>query len=230
MCINSCHTYTGPFKDLESCCYCHEPHYDQDQLQRDGSKVLCQQFSTILLGPQLAAIRCSAEGAEEQKYCDSKLKEIYEMMDKVSEDGEEMVYDDIWCGADLLSLVEEIGMTENNELDSCPSLVISASLDGAQLYQNKKSDCWIGIWINQDYAPDTRFKKKKIFPNLTIPGPNKPKHIDSFLFTGLHHLAALQNEGNGQGQLIWDASANEVVHQCIIFLLALADALGMVKQ
>ncbi|KAE9389677.1 hypothetical protein BT96DRAFT_959981 [Gymnopus androsaceus JB14] len=174
MCINSCHTYTGPFKDLESCCYCHEPHYDQDQLQRD-------------------------EGAEEQKYCDSKLKEIYEMMDKVSEDGEEMVYDDIWCGADLLSLVEEIGMTENNVMIS---KVISASLDGAQLYQNKKSDCWIGIWINQDYAPDTRFKKKKIFPNLTIPGPNKPKHIDSFLFTGLHHLAALQNE----------------------------DALGMVKQ
>ncbi|KAJ3791409.1 hypothetical protein GGU11DRAFT_694453, partial [Lentinula aff. detonsa] len=56
MCINSCHAYTGPFAELEECRYCNEPRYDQDVLRRTGEKVSRQQFSTILLGPQLAAI------------------------------------------------------------------------------------------------------------------------------------------------------------------------------
>ncbi|KAF9056952.1 hypothetical protein BDP27DRAFT_1194443, partial [Rhodocollybia butyracea] len=56
MCINSCHAYTGPFKDLDKCKYCQEPRYDQNWLLQYQERIPRQQFSTILLGPQLAAI------------------------------------------------------------------------------------------------------------------------------------------------------------------------------
>jgi len=74
------------------------------------------------------------------------------------------------------------------------------------LYQMKASDCWISIWIVADHSPDLRYKKKHIFPATFIPGPNKPKHPDSFLFPGLYHLAALQKEG----LMIWDAAEDRI--------------------
>ncbi|KAJ3861580.1 hypothetical protein EV359DRAFT_74615 [Lentinula novae-zelandiae] len=185
MCVNSCHAFTGPWTDLEHCFYCNEPRYDLDQLRRTGDKV-----------PRLqcTANRRSPEGADGRKYRSQKLDQIRRMVEDYDDEveGAEMIYDDIWCGEDVRQLVENIGMTEDD------------------LYQNKKSDCWIGIWINQDYAPDSRFKKKK------------PKHTDSFLFPGLHHLSALQKENNGRGM-------KKIVYQRVIFLLGLADALGMVE-
>ncbi|KAJ3753884.1 hypothetical protein EV360DRAFT_96836 [Lentinula raphanica] len=164
MCINSCHAFTGPWEDLEYC----------DRVPR-------LRFSTILLGPQLAASRRSVEGSESRTYRSRKLADINRI---------DVVYDDIWCGEDIRELVDNITMTEDD-------IAISASIDGAQLYQNKKSDCWIGIWIQQDYAPEIRYKKKKVLPNVIIPGLNKPKHTSSFLFPGLHHLSALQKENDG---------------------------------
>jgi hypothetical protein len=74
----------------------------------------------------------------------------------------------------------------------CDDTVLMLSIDGAQLYQHKQLDCWIYIWVLLDLAPDLRYKKKYVLPGGFIPGPNKPKNLDSFLFTGLHHLVALQ--------------------------------------
>ncbi len=85
--------------------------------------------------------------------------------------------------------------------------MLMMSIDGAQLYRMKQSDCWIYIWVILDHAPDTRYKKKHIIPGAIIPGPNKPKDIDSFLFPGLYHLAALQKEG----LKVWDAAKNQIV-------------------
>ncbi|KAF5368205.1 hypothetical protein D9757_011314 [Collybiopsis confluens] len=222
MCINSCHAFTGPFQNLEQCRYCHEPRYNPDHLHLTGEKVPRQQFGTILLGPQLAAIRRSSEGAEARMYRTRKLREIDAAIDTAGEDGSTMVWDDIWCGEDIQDLCERIHITEDDA-------AVSMSLDGAQLYQNKKSDCWIGIWINQDLSPKERFKKKKILPSVTIPGPNKPKHTDSFLFPSLHHISALQRENNARGILVWDAAKGHVVNQRIISLLTLADAVGIVE-
>lgn len=74
-------------------------------------------------------------------------------------------------------------------------MVLVLSMDGAQLYRNKVSECWMYIWIIFDHSPDGRYKKHHIQPGGFIPGPKKPKNQDSFVFTGLHHLAALQKEG-----------------------------------
>ncbi|KAJ3794829.1 hypothetical protein GGU11DRAFT_747611 [Lentinula aff. detonsa] len=114
MCINSCHAFTGPFEDLEQCRYCDEPRYDQDLLRRTGEKVPRQQFSTILLGPQLAAIRRSPEGAELRMYRSRKLHNIDEMIASLGPGAEEMVYDDIWCGQDVRNLVHDALLNEDD--------------------------------------------------------------------------------------------------------------------
>jgi hypothetical protein len=43
-----------------------------------------------------------------------------------------------------------------------------------------------------DLSPDEHYKKRHVLSGGFIPGPNKPKIIDLFLFPGLHHLSALQ--------------------------------------
>ncbi|KAH9961182.1 hypothetical protein BJV74DRAFT_880059 [Russula compacta] len=58
------------------------------------------------------------------------------------------------------------------------------------------SDCWIYIWVIFDHPPEV----------VIIPGPNKPKNSDSFLYPGLYHLSAIQLEG----LQIWDSSQNSV--------------------
>ena len=69
------------------------------------------------------------------------------------------------------------------------------SLDGAQLYRNKESHCWMYIWVVFSRSPNSRYKKQFILPGGVIPGPKPPQNEDSFLFPGLHHLAVLQKEG-----------------------------------
>jgi len=96
------------------------------------------------------------------------------------------------------------------------------SMDGAQLYEHKASNCWIYIWILVDVSPDKRYKKKYILLGAIIPGPNKPKSPDSFIFSGLHHVAALQNEG----LMIWDAAQRVTFRVRPWILLAEADAVG----
>ena len=87
----------------------------------------------------------------------------------------DLVYDDIFAGEDFIALSQDLQLTIND-------ITVSFSIDGAQLYQNKKSDTWIAIWIINDYSPSSRYKKKHILPAAIIPGPNKPKNIDSYLF------------------------------------------------
>jgi hypothetical protein len=56
-----------------------------------------------------------------------------------------------------------------------------------------------------------------------IPGPNKPKNMDSFMFPSAHHLSALQKEGLH----IWDASDLKVSTCRPFLLLKTADSPGI---
>ncbi len=95
--------------------------------------------------------------------------------------------------------------------------------NGAQLYAHKSSDCWIYLWILFDLSPSERYKKRHVLPGGFIPGPNKPKNMDSFLFPGLYHLAAVQNEGLP----VWDASSNKIFQSNLFLALNTADGPAM---
>ena len=104
------------------------------------------------------------------------------------------IYDDILCGESYRKLVDD---GQIKEYDT----VLMLSIDGAQLYQSKQSDCWIYIWILVDLGPDKRYKIRNILPGGVIPGLEPPDNLNSFLFPGLAHVAALQRKGLP----IWDA-------------------------
>jgi hypothetical protein len=156
------------------------------------------------------------------RYFDRKMKEVTETLNDFRTNAHNIVYDDILCGSEKRDLANHIRITGDDT-------IISSSLDGAQLYQNKKSDTWISIWILNNFSPDQRYQKKRVLPGTIIPGPNKPKIIDSYLYRGIHHVAALQHEHNGTGLCMWDAAASKVIQSRIILALSTADAVGMTE-
>ncbi|KAF7370240.1 hypothetical protein MSAN_00654800 [Mycena sanguinolenta] len=190
MCPNSCMAYTGPFLDRTTCRFCGTPRFDPIS----GA---AQEFFTMPLGPQLQALYRSPESAKDMHYRREKTREI---LDSADADGKIhiSVYEDYLHGQDYLDAVirEDIGETD---------IVVIGSMDGAQLYRNKKSDL------------------RAVLPDSVIPGPNKPKHTDSFKFPSFHHLSALQKEGFR----VWDAYDDRVVTSRPFLLLETADGPGM---
>ncbi|KIK93340.1 hypothetical protein PAXRUDRAFT_145280, partial [Paxillus rubicundulus Ve08.2h10] len=59
---------------------------------------------------------------------------------------------------------------------------------------------------------------------LIIPHSNKRKNIDSFLFPGFHHIAAIQHKGLP----IWDATHGLLYLSNIYILVTTSDGPGLV--
>ena len=111
------------------------------------NKVPEKVFTTFAFGPQLHARWKSPKTAQKMFYQQDKT------CDKLGRDVDDMdyIYDDIFCGSDYLEAVE------NEDINNY-DMVVMPSIDSAQLYCNKKSDCWIYIWINLDLTPDQCYK------------------------------------------------------------------------
>ena len=216
MCAKSCVGFTGPFANLELCPRCGEPRYKQKELEESGgeNKVPRKVFTTFPVGPQLQARWKDPNMAKDMFYQWEKTQEL--RRERAASDEPLGLYDNIFCGESYLESVDD-GII--NEYDT----VLMLSIDGAQLYESKQSDCWIYIWIIVDLAPDKRYKIRNILPGGVIPGPDPPKDLDSFLFPGLAHVSALQKEGLP----IWDAYHHRRALSFIFLLLVLADAVAM---
>lgn len=115
-------------------------------------------------------------------YRNKRTQQIVEELER--ENGHKQSWNDFIDGTDYLEVVAAGKITNED-------IVLMMSIDGAQLYKSKASDCWMSIWVVFDRSPETRYKKKYVLPGVIIPGPRKPKNLDSFLFPGFHHLAAL---------------------------------------
>ncbi|KAG6807256.1 hypothetical protein H0H92_008224, partial [Tricholoma furcatifolium] len=209
MCPSSCAAFTGPFHNLTECPICGEDRYDP------VTKRPRLQFNTIPLGPQLQALKRHHDSAVSMNYLATYLENLTTRMDE--NEGVVPVYNDILAGSDILEAYQQ-GLIKPDDF------VVLFSLDGAQLYKNKESDCWLGQFIILNLAPDSRYKMSAVRPAFTIPGPNKPQHMDSFLFTTLAHLRALQKDGF----YVWDESKNVVVDSNLFFALVTADGPGLV--
>jgi hypothetical protein len=217
MCVKTCVAYVGPFRDLDTCPYCGELRYDPIKLAAsDGkTKVARREFHTMPIGPQLQALWRNKDSAQRMRYRDIRTEEILKELGQ--NDGNIPSYYDFFHGSEYLQAVEDGRIKEGDP-------VLMFSIDGAQLYQNKASDCWIYIWVVFNHDPASgRYIKKNILVGAIIPGPNKPKILESFLFPGLHHLAAIQK----QGLPIWDASRKQLFTSHPFLALATADGPAM---
>ena len=222
MCINSCLCFVGPYKDDSACKECGEPRYDQSCVLRGEGKVARQTTVSILLGFVLQALHRTVPGSQAMQYLKQKMDQYTALVASLDPAlaGEDMVYDDLLTGSQFWDLVERYNISGDDS-------VVGLSLDGLQLYQNKKSDTWIFIWIIYSIHPESRYKQRFVFPGGVINGPNKPKILDSFLFRSLHHLSAIQRENNGKGLRVWDATQQRSFDSKTVFTLATADAVGL---
>lgn len=216
MCIKSCVGYTGPYTYLENCPRCGEPRYKAKDLEESNGerKVPRQVFTTFPVGPQLQARWKHPQMAKDMGYRWEKTQEL--LRERAAGLGSHRIYDDILCGESYLDQVE------NGDIGECDT-VLMLSMDGAQLFESKESNCWVYVWIIVDLAPDKRYKIKNILPGGIVPGPGSPKDFDSFLFPGLAHVAALQREG----LRIWDSYHQRLQISRLFLFLVLADAVAM---
>ncbi|KIK21600.1 hypothetical protein PISMIDRAFT_103894, partial [Pisolithus microcarpus 441] len=187
MCRNTCIAFTGPFSQLEACPMCDTSHWKEERLQgtHGRSKIVAQTFTMIPIGPQLQALYRNKDSATDMDYLHRCTTEVLQQLQEM---GNIPVIEDIVMGWDYLGAILDGDIKQQD-------IVLMVSLDGAQLYNSKESDCWMYVWIIINLPPDKCYRKLHVQPGGFIPGPNKPKHLDSFLFLGMHHLSALQAEG-----------------------------------
>jgi hypothetical protein len=207
MCVKSCVAFTGPFADLTCCPECGEERHESPGIPK-------QEFYTIPLGPLLQALYRDPQSAKDMSYRRLRTREIIKELQQ--NNGFLEGFEDFLHGREYLEAIRTGRITDDD-------ILLMLSIDGAQLYAHKLSDCWICIWVIFEQAPEMRYKMKQVLPAFTIPGPNKPKNIDSFLFPCLYHLSALQREGLP----IWDASRDMIFISRPFFALGTADGPAM---
>jgi hypothetical protein len=208
MCRDTCVGFTGPLLDLDCCPICGKDRY------LPGTQEPHRQFITIPLGPVIQALYGSPETAQKMHYRERTTADILEYAR--THGGKLSEYNDTTCGRDYLEAVET-GKIKNGDV------LVQLSLDGAQLYRDKDSDCWIIVYVIHNLPPDLRYKKKFVIPAGFVPGPQKMKDGDSFLYPILYHISALQNEG----LRIWDSSTESHIPRSIPFVFVTADGPAM---
>ena len=139
MCRNTCIAYTGPFAHLDTCLTCSTSRWKDERLQgtHGRSKIAMQTFTTIPIGPQLQALYRNKDSAIDMDYLHQRTEEV---LQQIWEMGGIPIVDDIAMGWDYLRAVLDGDIKSHD-------IVVMVSLDGAQLYDSKESDCWIYIWI-----------------------------------------------------------------------------------
>lgn len=167
MCLNSCLAYTGPYADLTVCPNCKTDRYFE------GTEKPQRRFTTIPIGPVIQAFYGSRETADQMHYLERSLASN---VDRVRANGGRLdTYNDVSCGKDLLD-------AWNAGTFGKSDVALQLSIDGAQLRPDQASEVWVFIWIIHNLPPGLRYKKRFVIPGAIVPGPDKPKFIDSYLF------------------------------------------------
>ncbi|KAF8667171.1 hypothetical protein AX14_006395 [Amanita brunnescens Koide BX004] len=218
MCPNSCVAYTGPFATFTECPKCKTPRYHSPPSgtrRKNRKHAPKQQFYTFPLGPQLQALWRSPRGAHELRYRNRKTEEILDQLKQTG--GKIPIYEDIFHGTEYINALRSGQILDDDTL-------VMVSIDGAQLYHDKASDCWFGIWIILDLSPEIRYKKQFILPALIVPGPNPPDITECFLLPAFRHCSALQKEG----LRAWDGKKSDYIISRPFFGFGTADTVGIV--
>ncbi|KAI0349079.1 hypothetical protein OH77DRAFT_1499673 [Trametes cingulata] len=186
MCPRSCLAYSGPFADLEECPLCpeREPRYKMSGTQR----VPRLTFQTFPFGPQAQTQYLSPENARDVEWRRETTQELLDSLLGGSPLGD--IQDFCW-GTDYLHAVQE-GRIKPDDM------TLMFSIDGAQLYESKQSDCWVYIWVIFELGPEKRYKKRYVLPGAIIPG-----------------------------LMIWDAHAQRLFKSFPIIIFVCADGPGM---
>jgi hypothetical protein len=170
MCVNSCLAYTGPFSALDTCPTCGEPRYDQITLANSDGKVKKprQEFRSMPIVPQLQAPWQHPDNAASVQYCDTRTADIISELKR--SDGVLDSYNDFFHGSEYLRAVDDSHIKLGD-------MILMFSMDGAQLYHNKNSDCWIVYGSSLTTAQTIVTRNCMLYQLSSFPVHTNPKTV-----------------------------------------------------
>ncbi|CAG8682702.1 46280_t:CDS:10 [Gigaspora margarita] len=95
-------------------------------------------------------------------------------------------------------------LLENDFIKDERDLILTASLDGYQIFQQQRDDNWVIMFINNNIPLEDRVKRENLLIAAIIPGPNCPKNFNSFMRPIIDELKKLED-----GIICWDGWKQE---------------------
>jgi hypothetical protein len=167
-CFNSCVCYApDEYRDLDKCPYCGDPRFDSAGKPR-------KQFSALPLIPVLLALVAAERPATDMGY-------------RAAFKRDKGGVSDVFDGKLYRRMRKRHVNVNGAELphkffDGPRDVAIGFATDGFSPYRKKTITAWPIVLVNYNLPPKLRFRREHIICVGCIPGPNKPKNIDSFLW------------------------------------------------
>jgi hypothetical protein len=190
-CTNSCTCYApDEYQSLEQCPYCSEP-------RRDAAGKSRKQYSTIPLVPILLALVEAGPTAKHMGY-QSRFRPN---PNKVSD-----VYDgDRYKSMCTTPVTINGHPLPHNFFSDHRDIALGLATDGFAPFKKRQVTAWPILLVNYNLPPSLRFRREYLICVGCIPGPNKPRDIDLFLWILVMELLRLAAgvkafDGSGSGQ------------------------------
>jgi hypothetical protein len=196
-CINSCICYAPEhYRDLDSCPFCKEPRHNAQGRPR---KV----FSAVPLIPVLLALVQSKKSSKLMEYRSQFVR---------SRNGVRDVFD----GRRYRKLCKTHVTVNDRRLphkffSDGRDIALGLATDGFSPFKKKKATAWPLVLVNYNLPPSIRFRRENLICVGDIPGPKKPKDIDSFLWFLIMELLRL-----AVGVRAFDGQSQFMLHAYII--------------
>lgn len=175
-CVDSCCCFTGPHADLDKCPYCNQARYHADGAPR-------KRFTYIPLIPRLVAFAANRPLATRMLY-----RSEYENRPGFTAD----VFDSEHYRDLCNRKVKVNGKTLPHKYFEGPrDIALGLSTDGFAPFKRRKNTAWPLIVFDYNFGPEERFLADSILSLGVVPGPKKPKDMDSFLWPFIQELLRL---------------------------------------
>jgi hypothetical protein len=175
-CPNSCCCFVGPHTQLDKCRYCNAARYSADGRARKS-------FVYVPLAPRLTALHRDVDLATKMKYRGQCVRSTQGITD-------------IFDGTVYLNLMRKRVVVDGRELpynyfSDGRDIALGLATDGFAPFRRRKATAWPLIVYNYNLPPEVRFRKEHVLCLGVVPGPKKPKDMDSFLYPLVEELLQL---------------------------------------
>jgi hypothetical protein len=177
-CVDSCCAFTGSLSDADACWVCKLPRFD-------GSGRARRRFCYLPLIPRLKAFRANMGWAKRMEYrgkvhshTNSTISDIFDGDEYRSRIGKHVIIDG----------KESTHTFFKDDRD----IALGFSTDGFSPFQHRRQSTWPLLLFNYNLPPEERFLRGNYLPLGIVPGPNKPRDFDSFLWPMVEELLQLE--------------------------------------
>ena len=221
MCSKTCLAYTGDFANLEFCPRIHkgktcgERCYQLKTNPNAKNKPVAQ----MMCLPIVPAIRATFANSDTSKLLRHRDKCLQKALHLLAAASGAVKYSDFGDSKVHMHHHQSLGLFKNSQ-----DIALGMSTDGAQLTLKKQSDTWLFIFMFLNLPPDFRYKSNNVFYPFSIPGPNPPGIVESFLWPVFEEMAMAS-----EGIWMWDAVDSSYFVNHAYICMVLGDMLGSAK-